>query len=514
MDPFSPERLKSIFQVQDEVSRLLVSKEDGNLEFKEAFNWLNKDSYCKTMAAFANASGGYIIFGVTDSPRKIAGLTNKKFEDFDPAKIAEFLNSCISPELHWKTLLYETSRVNVGLLYTFEATTKPVICVKNCAEFKEADILYRYPGRSERIKFPELKAIIEEERRKETELWMKHLQQIASVGVHHVGIFDTASGKVSGASGSFLIDESLLPQLNFIKEGEFSETKGVPTLKLIGDVNTVAAPIQPVRQIIKIKNIRTPDIITAFLTLEKPDDPQEYFRAVCFEPSGYLPIYYFLSLAKMTLDDAVKLVKEQKGKNNSTETLLKRLSKMEDFAFTKPLNTGTTASEEKRKFLKAIQSKSLQTQFTTKELKYCLEAVRYLTKMDLNRTYLSRFLLHTFQNHYADSTIAHLLRRAICHLDTLDFQMEVRQLLAQSSIGKTPTVKTATILKSVDEPSVTEKYLSGSDISIGQKVSHPKFGIGIVKQLIGDKGKELANIDFGLSGRRLLDPRYAKLSST
>ncbi len=51
-------------------------------------------------------------------------------------------------------------------------------------------------------------------------------------------------------------------------------------------------------------------------------------------------------------------------------------------------------------------------------------------------------------------------------------------------------------------------------LSVGDKVQHAKFGIGTVVQVIGEKDKELYNVEFDEAGRRLLDPRFAKLIKT
>ncbi len=69
---------------------------------------------------------------------------------------------------------------------------------------------------------------------------MQHLSQIARIGVQETGIFDLRTGQITGVTGSFLIDESLLNQLSFIKEGEFSEIRGKPALKLIGNVEVLS----------------------------------------------------------------------------------------------------------------------------------------------------------------------------------------------------------------------------------------------------------------------------------
>ncbi len=61
-----------------------------------------------------------------------------------------------------------------------------------------------------------------------------------------------------------------------------------------------------------------------------------------------------------------------------------------------------------------------------------------------------------------------------------------------------------------NESNVTnEAYES---LKVGDLVQHNKFGMGKVAQIIGDPGKELYNIEFQDAGKRLLDPRFAKLT--
>ena len=57
------------------------SRESVHLEFKESFNGNAYDKYMKTMAAFANNSGGYIVFGISDSPRTAKGLSEKSLKN-------------------------------------------------------------------------------------------------------------------------------------------------------------------------------------------------------------------------------------------------------------------------------------------------------------------------------------------------------------------------------------------------------------------------------------------------
>lgn len=47
--------------------------------------------------------------------------------------------------------------------------------------------------------------------------------------------------------------------------------------------------------------------------------------------------------------------------------------------------------------------------------------------------------------------------------------------------------------------------------SVGDAVQHVKFGTGTIVQVIGENDKELYNVEFESAGKRLLDPRFAKL---
>jgi DNA helicase II / ATP-dependent DNA helicase PcrA len=48
-------------------------------------------------------------------------------------------------------------------------------------------------------------------------------------------------------------------------------------------------------------------------------------------------------------------------------------------------------------------------------------------------------------------------------------------------------------------------------LQVGDVVQHSKFGVGEITAVIGEKEKELYNVEFKGAGKRLLDPRYAKL---
>ena len=230
--------LKHIFKFHDTIPDRIISRESNTIEFKESFNWNSKDKYGCTAAAFSNNRGGYIVFGVKNRPRDLVGLSNDNFENLDESKIAEFLNSIFSPEILFEKYLENVNSKKVGIFHIIQNPKKPVVCIKNSGDLQEAVIYYRYNARSEKIKYPALNALLEEIQLREKQSWMEHFERISKIGAENALILDTIEGKIEGHGGTLVIDEKLLPKLNFIKEGHFAE-KGVPTLKLIGDVKPI-----------------------------------------------------------------------------------------------------------------------------------------------------------------------------------------------------------------------------------------------------------------------------------
>lgn len=424
--PFSQEDLNEIFKISPTDPDRVISRESSSLEFKESFGWASLPKYLKTSAAYANTKGGYIVFGIANKPHRLCGLSGanlKLFEDIDPEKMSRNFNEHFAPEIEWTIQEYELQGKVFGLLYILEAKDKPVVCTKDAGkDLKESDIYYRYRGRSERIKYPELRAILEAKRETEQRLWMQHLENIARIGVREAGIFDLHTGSVTGSGGSFLIDESLLSQLSFIKEGEFSEVKGKPALKLIGHVEPLAGTIigTTKKQIVKTKGIRTADIVLSTLTQENVLEPDEYIKQICFESTAYLPVYYFIKKSGMTLDKTIEMLEGVVSRSATRGKLIERLKSGNTQELAIP-NGSTSAATKKRKHAEALRNKKVNTGLVGKELEYCLQAIRGLTADEVksNSKYIRELLRTYFNKHYASAKgpLADNLRRAICWVD-------------------------------------------------------------------------------------------------
>ncbi len=428
--PFSQSSLNEIFKISPKLPNCVNSRENSTLEFKESFGWVKAADYARTCAAFANTKGGYIAFGIKNKPHELTGLRGPpldRFEAIDPAKITEFFNQHFAPEINWDIHIHEVAGKQFGLLYVSESSEKPVVCTTEAGgRLREGDIYYRYRGTTTRIKYPELRVILSKRREEEQRLWVKHLAKIARVGVRESAIFDLQTGQVSGAKGTFFIDESLLSQLSFLKEGEFKEVTGKPSLKLIGSLKAVSGGPQIItrKQVIKSKGIRIADIMLAFLDQQKIDDPEEYIRQICFENTAYLPVCYFMHMAKLNREATIRLVDGVICRGRAKGRLLHRLRTKKNQQTTMP-STDRGSGPKKMEFVAQAKAHTISEKLTGAELKHCLQALRTLTPAQVkkNSKYLRTLLKLWFNKHYTsnDGAIADNLRRTICWLDEAIF---------------------------------------------------------------------------------------------
>jgi len=234
--------LKNIFTLQTG-KPYLKTRESSTVEFKESFNFAGMAGYAKDFAAFANHSGGYIVFGVTNHPRIPIGLQNDRFENIDEARLTEVVNEYFSPAIEWTRDIYIWNKKRFGIIYVCESNNKPVIAIKDGGrnqEIKGGEIYYRYTARTEKIRYAELKEIIDNKIRNERNAWQNLFRRIAKIGPENAAILDTLGGKIESGDRTILIDDELVPTLKFIREGEFDEKKGAITLRLIGDVHPVS----------------------------------------------------------------------------------------------------------------------------------------------------------------------------------------------------------------------------------------------------------------------------------
>jgi len=424
-DPFSDAALKRILKVTDSNPDLLHSRESTYLEFKESFNWAGRARYAKTCAAFANTRGGYLVFGIADKARRVVGLPTSAFDIRDPTTITQYFNEHFSPEIKWDAMFYDLRGHRLGILYTFEHTGKPVICTLNDQDIQDGLIYYRYRGRTQAIRHAELRAIIDEVRKKDQDLWLHHIRHMAKIGVRETGILDFASGTGTSPAGALVIDESLLDRIKFLREGHFDIKTGAPAIRIIGEAQVIPrGTILPTHTVYKTSTIRTPQIIHAFLDQTKATNPKDYIEGACFETHSTLPIYYFIHLANLSLNDAIGFIRAAKSTSSAKGSLISRLTGRDDLRHA-PYSMPTRLADLRGLLLE----KKLNSDIPEAQIIPVLQAIRTLHNREVDVTYICPLLKKWFDAHYADPaklSLAYELRQAICFVDRTLYRKAAR----------------------------------------------------------------------------------------
>lgn len=424
-EPFSDQNLAAIFRFDTEHPNRLITRESGWIEFKQTFSWGSKADYAKTIAAFANSRGGYIVFGVKDRPRELVGTDLAKWEATDPATISEFLNQSLGVEIEWEGHVVEVRELKVIVLYIREARRKPVIAAQSHkSSLVEGEIYYRYRGRSQRIRYSDLQNLLDEQRRDDQAAWLRVFRQIAKTGIENTALIDLATGHGLGPGSKFYIDQASLSNLKFIREGHFTENGGTPVLRLVGDAAIVpGAIIQPERRVLVVRNIHLPEIIEAFLNRTQVENPLQFIKQICFEASAFLPIYYFAGLAGLnTIEKLKNVIEGVNSASSSRKVLLQRLEGEDDLSLAVPGVNSRQAGKLRKSKLAALLSKELGDDEDSDCVLSALEAVRCLTSDQIDVGYLNPLLLKWFEKFYTQQKFPDRFRRAIAHLDRIGYR--------------------------------------------------------------------------------------------
>lgn len=234
----------------------LYHREGQELEFKEQFSFAGLADYFRDFAAFANNRGGYLIFGVQDSPRIPVGLNENslnQFQRIDPARISGHLLDIFSGDIRWEQALIDHDDKKFGVFRIYEANSKPIIAKREEGRdqiIRNGEIYYRYGGRTQRIQYAELENIIYSRIEKNNQQWQDLVQKIGKAGPSNAAILDTERSLIEKDNAQItVLDEDLANKLKYIKTGEFKEKEGEPALKLVGDV----VPVEKVEVIKKVK---------------------------------------------------------------------------------------------------------------------------------------------------------------------------------------------------------------------------------------------------------------------
>lgn len=266
-------------------------------------NYSVNGAIIKAIAGLANNKGGHILFGIKDENCIVEGMSDDKFETLDPSILNNNLLGALDPVPSVKRVAVDFAGKKVGALYVEKHEECPVIAVKAIGnEIKEGGIYFRYVGETRLIKPGELRQIIKLREQRAVEDFSRRMSRVAAGSDATI---DLDSGEVSGKAGRFVIGDDLLPHIQFIREGDFSEVKGAPVLRVVGEVQAISSKDQKQIHIIR-DNITPSSIVENFLLGNKVQEPLQYLHAQAHYPRRWMPIWHYMRQLSKSIDEVVE----------------------------------------------------------------------------------------------------------------------------------------------------------------------------------------------------------------
>jgi hypothetical protein len=302
--------LRSMF-IRETGTWRLAGGETDRTECKANFRLQPEDRFSKAVraiAGLANNKGGYLLFGVTDGSFQADGLTDDAFTKSDISLVNRILVGSLDPVPHVTKGLIELGGKQIGVLYVEKHDHGPVVAIKNLGQdVKEGGIYFRYVGETRLIKPGELRQIISAREQRAIAEFSARMSRVAT---GKEATIDLDSGEVAGTNGKFVIDKALLPSIQFVREGEFSETKGAPALRLIGDVEPVSEAERERTRIIR-ENVTPDAVIRNFLRNEKVAEPMQYIHFQAHAQRKWFPAWFYVDQTKSTAAEIAEDLRKQ-----------------------------------------------------------------------------------------------------------------------------------------------------------------------------------------------------------
>lgn len=218
-EPLSEDKVEFIFKYNHETNYI-----DYKLKFNtgEQREWLK---IAKDIVAFANTSGGYIVFGVEDNTFKIKGVEVEKMEALiDPDKIQQKVNACFSPPItHVTSKVFTYKEKKLIIVHVPESYGKTHIAVREgkCKSssgehiiIRKGEIYIRRSGSSILIEPNDLDNIINKRVAYYKETLLKNVTKVVEAPVENeVLIFDPNSYEIKSGTKKFILssDSDAIP---------------------------------------------------------------------------------------------------------------------------------------------------------------------------------------------------------------------------------------------------------------------------------------------------------------
>ena len=282
-------------------------EENSEIEFKNSLQ-TRSDSldkqYLKTIAGFANNSGGTIIFGVSPELKEIVGIKNE-YENLDNRYISTTISHGLDGSFHFSFVTKRFLDKIVGFLLVNRAIDKPVIMKVDASDLKLGEIYYRYPAQTTRILSSDLRRIIDETVSFKLEQTINNITKLVAAG-NDAAILNTQSGVIDSGKSvpKFILDESIIKNINLIKLGHFVEEDGAPAYVIKGEIETNG--MEYIEK--KVLSNLHPQEIIQYFTSQECESPKLVLEKLLTLSSPYFPVHFFIKKLNFTEEDTMTYI--------------------------------------------------------------------------------------------------------------------------------------------------------------------------------------------------------------
>lgn len=266
-----------------------------------------------------------------------------------------------------------------------------------------------------------MKSLIDEQIQQANLQWMNMMSQIASNGIQDISLLSLEGKSLNTGNATLYLDESLLSQVAFVKEGHFVEKDGAPALVLKGEVETVSGANPIVIPGGTPTAIGEADILEAFLRCTAVSTPVLFIEQICNLPASTLPVFYYMMLGTLTIDETIEKLKAIPRNSQSKKFLIKRL---EDGKSTNGSlgAANKEAGRQRRLYFARLIETDVELPDSPEEAKYFFGAIKAMSKEQVieEKDYLLNILFIAFRKYYYDASYSSVMsdfRQAICWVD-------------------------------------------------------------------------------------------------
>jgi hypothetical protein len=420
-DSLSNEVLTEFFLVNSK--NILQRRESSTVEFKTEFDWGTKEKrlkYIKSMVAFANSKGGYLIFGVGKSPHYIVGCNG--FDLVDSAEITNEIANYFHCEVVFQKTAFKISGLDIGIIYIPPSDDVPIICTKiqhgdrQKVILQESAIYFRYSAKSDVIRAGDLVNLLSRVRQRINQKWMNSLSQIGGQGIDNIGILSTETGLLKVKDSTFLLDYKLLQDMKVVNK--YSESlDGEPGIRIIGEIEGAATVIN------RNKTIEEYEVIQEFLERTGNYDYNSILERLPIFASFQYPFLYFLRAIQKKVDEYQDELLQKPKFSIKTPFIDKMLINHQDW-FSKrrlmyPVSKVGVLSKKRYAHLENIMNDTTCILETTDDVKAFCQTIFNLTN-DVDLDKIRSILLIIYRKHYNDSSLASSVREACCALEQIE----------------------------------------------------------------------------------------------